>query len=611
MIRKKYILVISILILYLNVSFSQDFFTESEIPPKKAVQIINDKIYFIYRNSFIIGKLTNPLHYNEIGKVKFGAKIYSVKVVGNYAYIAFGEKGFQILNIKNKNNPRVISKVTSVRVFDIDVSRGYAYIAGGVEGLSIYDVRNPLKPKKLGYLIQWSDIYNIFVQGKFVYASSPDDGIHIIDVFNPIDPIQVSKIETGSDKASVIKIEGNSAFIAGREEGLYIYDISLPKEPKKVTKFDFGRNANDIFVLGRTVYATDGESGFSIINTRNPSKPKFGKFYNVENRDGSIFVVNNFAYIADGFNKVKVIQLEDSEEVSSVKTDEKISKEDIEIENILNVEDDAEIESVEGLAKNWRDARKYAVVIGISKYKSPDIPDLSFANNDALEFYKFLQSKKGGGFRKENIILLLDENATTQKIREALFYFLKRPKIDDFIYIYFSGHGACELQNPNNMYLITYDTDLSKVSSTAFPMWDIQTSLERHIKTNSVIIIADACHSGGIGIEIENSKFKKQNMINRHIMELSKTRPGRVSLTASESGELSYESESWGGGHGVFTYFLLKGLDGKADNNGDKFVSLGEVVEYTFENVIKATKNKQHPDIAGRFNINIPLVILK
>ena len=206
--------------------------------------------------------------------------------------------------------------------------------------------------------------------------------------------------------------------------------------------------------------------------------------------------------------------------------------------------------------------------------------------------------------------MLLNEDATTQNIKDALFLFLKNAGSDDLVYIYFSGHGAPEPDNPDNMYLITYDTVPYKVSTTAFPMWDVHTSLERYINANRVVILTDACHSGGVGVEIKTKSMYNQNLVNRYLKELSKTSAGIIAFTASESGELSQESSKWGGGHGVFTYFFLEALKGKADINSDKIVTIGEAIAYTNEHVRKETKFKQNPAVAGKFDKNMPMSLI-
>lgn len=66
--------------------------------------------------------------------------------------------------------------------------------------------------------------------------------------------------------------------------------------------------------------------------------------------------------------------------------------------------------------------------------------------------------------------------------------------------------------------------------------------------------------------------------------------------------QYSQESQKFRGGHGVFTYYLLKGLQGEADYSKDNSVSLWEIIPYLSEQVRRATINSQTPTVAGRFD---------
>lgn len=57
-----------------------------------------------------------------------------------------------------------------------------------------------------------------------------------------------------------------------------------------------------------------------------------------------------------------------------------------------------------------------AVVVGISDYQDPAIPDLQFAHRDAEAFAAWLKSPAGGGVPEENIILLINQKATLGKV---------------------------------------------------------------------------------------------------------------------------------------------------------------------------------------------------
>jgi hypothetical protein len=97
--------------------------------------------------------------------------------------------------------------------------------------------------------------------------------------------------------------------------------------------------------------------------------------------------------------------------------------------------------------------------------------------------------------------------------------------------------------------------------------------------------------------------------VNIALSELKSTREGWGIVSASRAGELSMESSLWGGGHGAFTYYLLEGMKGKADAEGNKngIVTLAESFDFLEENVKRTTQNAQHPDTAGNFDNNLPL----
>lgn len=111
---------------------------------------------------------------------------------------------------------------------------------------------------------------------------------------------------------------------------------------------------------------------------------------------------------------------------------------------------------------------------------------------------------------------------------------------------------------------------------------------------------------GGVGKPFDVSKRASRaigvNPINSGLQYLSQIGDGVCVISASDDKQLSQESKDWGGGHGVFTYFLLKGLEGDADYNKDSRVTLGELIPYLSEEVRRATKNAQSPTVAGRFD---------
>jgi len=256
---------------------------------------------------------------------------------------------------------------------------------------------------------------------------------------------------------------------------------------------------------------------------------------------------------------------------------------------------------------NITTGNKWAVLIGISEYHDTRIPSLRYATSDARAFYNWLISPQGGKYAPSRVKLLLNEKATGKNIKNALFVWLKQAIEEDLVTIYFAGHGSPESpDSPNNLFLFSYDTQYDNIASTGFPMWDIETALKRFIKAKKVVVIADACHSGGVGQSFDVARRAtraiKVNPISSGLQNLSSIGDGVCVISASDDKQFSQESEKWGGGHGVFTYFLIKGLKGEADYNRDKNVTLGELIPYLSEQVRRATRNAQSPTVAGKFD---------
>ena len=86
----------------------------------------------------------------------------------------------------------------------------------------------------------------------------------------------------------------------------------------------------------------------------------------------------------------------------------------------------------------------FAVVVGISDYQDPGIPDLRFADKDAEAFANFLLSPAGGSLDGDHLQLLTNEQATAGRVAEALDALIELAKEGDQVIIYFSGHGDVE-----------------------------------------------------------------------------------------------------------------------------------------------------------------------
>ena len=130
------------------------------------------------------------------------------------------------------------------------------------------------------------------------------------------------------------------------------------------------------------------------------------------------------------------------------------------------------------------------------------------------------------------------------------------------------------------------------------PMWELRAAFETTIEGSAVAFV-DSCHSAGVGEGL-------QNLIHQEWSRLGYSK-NRAVLTASNINEYSRESDVWGGGHGVFTYFVLRGLDGEADMNQDREISVGVLFDFVRKAVMGATEGLQTPTALGGFTRGLVL----
>lgn len=254
---------------------------------------------------------------------------------------------------------------------------------------------------------------------------------------------------------------------------------------------------------------------------------------------------------------------------------------------------------------------RYAIVVGISEYADDAIPDLAYAAEDARAFYDFLRSPAAGydGFREENIRLLINEGATARALRSAFASFLDRtePSPRKVLYVFLVAHGLPSPVRPSDVYLLAHDTRLDDMAGTGVDLDFIRDAVVER-DTYLTAVFADVTRSGSVGnarsrLEPNRAGARLRPVDERVAGADRGAAPpdgggGFVAFTASEGGQISQEGEQWGGGHGVFTHYLMQGLAGAADLDGDRVVSLGEALEYTRDRVRRETGNAQVPTIS-------------
>lgn len=220
-------------------------------------------------------------------------------------------------------------------------------------------------------------------------------------------------------------------------------------------------------------------------------------------------------------------------------------------------------------------AKVYVVAVGISHYKS--INDLRLPENDAKTIAAIFKT------HTRNVMTITGRYATKANITKALRDQLARAKRGDQVIFFFSGHGYDDGFCP-------YDMQRNGRGGLSYSEIGV---LFRNCKASSKIILADACHSGGLRKTSQRPTTPK---------------PGsNVMLFLScRTKEVSIEHPSMT--NGFFTTYLEQGLRGAADANRDRNITALELYNYVSKGVKNISRDKQHPVMWGKFKDSMSIL---
>ncbi len=247
-----------------------------------------------------------------------------------------------------------------------------------------------------------------------------------------------------------------------------------------------------------------------------------------------------------------------------------------------------------GKLKSQSNNNLIALIIGIENYKNS--PKASFANLDAKYFYEY--ARKVFGAKQQNIKLLIDEDANLINSISILEKWLpsKVKKNQTNLIIFFAGHGLAT-SDGENLFLLSQDSDPDLLGRTALSRSEL---FETFLKLNpkNVTMFFDTCYSG---VSRDEKTLLASARPVRIIANEKNSIPNNFSVfSASQLNQISSGIKE--ANHGIFSYYLMKGLEGKADINKDKKITNGELLAYMDENVSQKASEmgrKQNPTLSG------------
>ncbi len=200
-------------------------------------------------------------------------------------------------------------------------------------------------------------------------------------------------------------------------------------------------------------------------------------------------------------------------------------------------------------------ARRHAIVIGVERYRE-NLPRADFASGDAKLAAEYF--KRVLGVPEANLALLIDDRATKSDFEKYFERWLpNRVEAGDEVFVYFSGHGAPNAKS-GDAYLVPFDGDPTYIAETGYPIKKLYEQLAK-LPAKRVLVAMDSCFSGAGGRSVLAKGARPLVSVQTAAVT------GNVTVLSASAGDQissSYQEK----GHGLFTYFLLKGLK---DKGGD------------------------------------------
>ncbi len=171
---------------------------------------------------------------------------------------------------------------------------------------------------------------------------------------------------------------------------------------------------------------------------------------------------------------------------------------------------------------------------------------------------------------------MVNETVTRDSIIENMTRHLGQAAPEDVVFIFMAGHGVKHVQT-GSYYFMPSDVDSNNLLSKGLRMSDFEESVNiLSQNVNKLIIAMDTCHSGALNLNV------RTEVGGENLAAVLKESTGVYILAAAKSGEVSVEDKRFklhdmDSGHGVFTYTLIDGMMGKANFDGNHYISLNEL----------------------------------
>jgi hypothetical protein len=285
--------------------------------PTKAVFGACNEIYFGKGALLEIYNLDNVENPTEIGEFISHGVINDIYVVGNYAFLAAGNFGVEVVDVSDKANPvlagyyRLDDETVAIFATDAYTTNPVVFALTKNDGIYVLDASTPSQVKLISQFYISGEGRGLYgdKDNLRLYVAAYRAGLHVIDIGNPNQLTQMGTYNT-TGLAYGVTVSDNMAYVADYNKGLVVLNVGNPAAITKVIDFATNGAAYDVAYdyVNQFAYVAVGSHGIVAIDVNDVVYPKYFDFSGINNAVKVEYICNNTLLVADGSGGLKVTE---------------------------------------------------------------------------------------------------------------------------------------------------------------------------------------------------------------------------------------------------------------------------------------------------------------
>lgn len=290
----------------------------------------SNPLYFIWAAILLIASCGKPKEpesfynsggYSIIKHFQTPAYAQDVALHDTLCYIAQGEGGLLVVNVKNPENPQIVSVTTqNVRGYSRRIARkdNFVYLSAGTFGYTVVDVSNPYAPSVTASNLNMKPAKDALIDNDYMFCAVSEQGVYLAELSNPGYPdIRGNIFTNGYANGIAVNSDRTLMFVACGEMGLSIYDISNFEDGygsyPRVAWIDFPGYADNVVLneQKKVALVASGSAGMYIIDYADINNVQIVGVYNSGGNAFDLICKGNLVYLSAQRGGFHIIDISD------------------------------------------------------------------------------------------------------------------------------------------------------------------------------------------------------------------------------------------------------------------------------------------------------------